>query len=171
MERIDVDVPADRARLRALAAQLADGGVLVLGGEARARTSELDVLLAGLAPPDADGRCVKRATYARVDEDALLTPEDAARPALAGADCDSATKRRACANCTCGLAAQQPAQPEATADAASAPSPAGQPPAKSACGSCYLGDAFRCGGCPYRGLPPFREGEAIQLPADYLRDD
>ena len=34
---------------------------------------------------------------------------------------------------------------------------------ESACGKCYLGDAFRCASCPYKGLAAFEKGDKVKL--------
>ncbi|KAA3673796.1 uncharacterized protein DEA37_0002362 [Paragonimus westermani] len=102
-----------------------------------------------------------------VNTDALLKPADLVKPASCGqsstVNTDGQTKKRACKNCTCGLAEE-----EGKAEAAGAVVTAA---ARSSCGNCYLGDAFRCTTCPYRGLPPFKPGEQVVLPESFLSAD
>ena len=100
-----------------------------------------------------------------VDEDELLTAEDLQRPAPATDDCEvggGGGGRKACDNCSCGRA-DGGEVPKLTQEMIENPT--------SGCGSCSLGDAFRCGGCPYRGLPAFEMGKKIELPADFLLAD
>ena len=91
-----------------------------------------------------------------VDEDALLAA-DSMPIAAASAAGGCATKKRACANCSCGRKEEEDAaeapKPVATAGAAAAPKAV-----KSECGNCFKGDAFRCAGCPMLGKPAFRPG-------------
>lgn len=100
-----------------------------------------------------------------VDPDELISEEDLKQPdpSTLKAACGGEKKRRACKNCTCGLAEEL--DREAAAKAAAVEQP------KSSCGSCYLGDAFRCASCPYRGLPAFKPGDKIVLTEDQLAVD
>ncbi|BBN11730.1 anamorsin [Marchantia polymorpha subsp. ruderalis] len=105
-----------------------------------------------------------------VDEDALLTEEDLKKPEpSADDDCEvGTTGKKACKNCTCGRAEieeAQEAQPETKLTLGQINNP------ESACGSCGLGDAFRCNSCPYKGLPPFKLGEKISLTSSLLVAD
>jgi anamorsin len=107
-----------------------------------------------------------------IDAEALLTDADRQRPVPTCEPAERGVPRRkkACKNCTCGLAeleaeelaqtkvvlldgaqsgeAVEVAQSEREKLIAAA---AAAPKATSSCGNCYLGDAFRCSGCPYRG--------------------
>jgi hypothetical protein len=94
-------------------------------------------------------------TVELLDEDALLAKDSIDLGAIKGQimDCGVSAKgaKKACKDCSCGLA------DALQADEASKRS------YKSACGSCGLGDAFRCADCPYLGTPAFKPGETVKL--------
>ena len=73
-------------------------------------------------------------------------------------DASCSTKPRACKNCSCG---RKELESELGEEAAKAALEEGQ--VTSSCGSCYLGDAFRCETCPYKGQPAFKPGEKVEL--------
>jgi hypothetical protein len=104
--------------------------------------------------------------------------------------------RKACKNCTCGLREIQLLEkddlPSSITDSAAAANgraksgvdrqlPNGDRKTDiqvvstgavtSSCGSCYLGDAFRCSSCPYLGLPAFEPGQKVEIPAGMMDDD
>lgn len=101
-----------------------------------------------------------------LDSDELLDQDDLKKPppsSLRASGCGegSEKKRKACKNCTCGLADELEEEKSKSA----APKPA-----ISACGNCYLGDAFRCASCPYLGMPAFKPGEKVLLNPGQLQD-
>ncbi|KAK6351768.1 electron carrier [Orbilia javanica] len=127
-----------------------------------------------------------------IDENELLDDSDLAMPVQQPPECrpKPGKRRRACKDCTCGLKekieAEDKAKREAADKALAAAVKAPPPPPKakavklelddlaeidftvegkaSSCGNCYLGDAFRCDGCPYIGLPAFKPGEQVRIP-------
>jgi hypothetical protein len=76
-----------------------------------------------------------------------------------GNDESCSTKPKACANCSCGRAELE-AQEEQK-ESIEKKIETGK--VTSSCGSCYLGDAFRCASCPYKGLPAFKPGDKVKL--------
>ncbi|XP_044592646.1 anamorsin homolog isoform X2 [Cotesia glomerata] len=95
-----------------------------------------------------------------IDEDDILDDEDKAKPDSSSLKvCGTTGKRKACKDCTCGLAQELS---EAKLDLKDQ---------KSSCGNCYLGDAFRCGSCPYLGMPAFKTGEKVLIQETQLISD
>ena len=145
-----------------------------------------------------------------IDADELLTAEDKLRPVPTCEPVNAGAPRRkkACKGCSCGLAeleeeerrtgkvvlldgsqngearAVEQSEKERLIQAAKA-----APKATSSCGSCFLGDAFRCANCPYLGklwcllffspagivfnsaigLPAFKPGEKVEI--NFSMDD
>ena len=93
-------------------------------------------------------------TEQKINPDSLLTDADKIKPDT-NFDCgvDLGKTRKACKGCTCGLAdeLENEAKEKIKQNIVS-----GQ--TKSSCGSCYLGDAFRCSTCPFKGMPAYDKG-------------
>jgi hypothetical protein len=131
-----------------------------------------------------------------IDEDTLLTEEDLNRPVnirkltppselairfpnrTPAPECAprAGKRRRACKDCTCGLAeriAKEDAATRSKADSQLQTLKLGADDLAEvdftvqgkvgSCGNCSLGDAFRCDGCPYIGMPAFKPGEEVRL--------
>lgn len=123
-----------------------------------------------------------------IDAESLLTPEDRARPVPTCTPVNGAAPRRkkACKGCSCGLAELEDdermngkvvlldgsqngearevnqAEKERLIQAAKA-----APKATSSCGSCFLGDAFRCASCPYLGAFQLLFSSSLTLNLNY----
>ncbi|KAK4166738.1 putative Anamorsin [Cladorrhinum sp. PSN259] len=113
-----------------------------------------------------------------VDENTLLTEDDMYREIQQPPECapQPGKKKRACKDCTCGLAERLEAEDKTRREKADQ----GLKTLKlqsedlteldftvqgktGSCNSCYLGDAFRCADCPYTGLPAFKPGEEVKI--------
>jgi hypothetical protein len=70
--------------------------------------------------------------------------QDVVKEGEKGGSCT--TKPKACKNCTCGRK-----EMEEKADKEKVVKDLENGNIKSSCGNCYLGDAFRCASCPYKG--------------------
>uniref|UniRef100_A0A0K8TQ88 Anamorsin homolog n=1 Tax=Tabanus bromius TaxID=304241 RepID=A0A0K8TQ88_TABBR len=98
-----------------------------------------------------------------IEADELLGEEDSIKPSAGSLKvCSTTGKRKACKNCSCGLAEELKEESDANNVI---------PATKSSCGNCYLGDAFRCASCPYLGMPAFKLGEKVEIPTNLLKAD
>lgn len=118
-----------------------------------------------------------------LDEDDLLNEEDAKNiGGITMITCGKSKtkKKKACKDCSCGIKEEEEAEIDNirsqqdtvvkfTEDELTEIDFTIDGKKVGGCGSCSLGDAFRCTGCPYLGLPAFKPGEPINL--DSITDD
>ncbi|GJD05672.1 Anamorsin [Galdieria sulphuraria] len=97
-----------------------------------------------------------------VDENSLVEMDETLEGVGQKSAC--AVGRKPCANCTCGKAEKLENSVKIATYSLTETAPS------SACGNCYRGDAFRCAGCPYLGLPPFKPGEKVALSSQLQAD-
>lgn len=126
-------------------------------------------------PVDPERKASKKALWTlsspstpAIDAESLLTPADRARPVPTcepfTGDGAAPRRKKACKGCSCGLAELEAEEASVvlidggenggvmTEQQRLAKAAAAAPKATSSCGSCYLGDAFRCSSCPYLGM-------------------
>ncbi|CAL9727649.1 fe-S cluster assembly protein Dre2p [Monosporozyma unispora] len=108
-----------------------------------------------------------------IDEDDLVN-EKSGNVAMIVCGKSKTKKKKACKDCSCGIKeeeeqeidnirSQQDKVVQFTEDELTEVDFTIDGKKVGGCGSCSLGDAFRCTGCPYLGLPAFKPGEAINL--------
>ncbi|KAI8393323.1 cytokine-induced anti-apoptosis inhibitor 1, Fe-S biogenesis-domain-containing protein [Radiomyces spectabilis] len=117
------------------------------------------------------------------DDDELLDEADKIKPSkeslIRPDDCEMTDgRRKACKNCTCGRAEAESGNNVVSLDLMDDIAEDDEivevdptPKKTGGCGSCALGDAFRCSTCPYLGMPAFNAGEKIALGGMFGKDD
>lgn len=117
-----------------------------------------------------------------IEEEDLIDEDDSSKPMITMITCGKSKtkKKKACKDCTCGMKeqeeqeindirSQQDKVVKFTEDELTEIDFTIDGKKVGGCGSCSLGDAFRCSGCPYLGLPAFKPGQPINL--DSISDD
>jgi hypothetical protein len=110
-----------------------------------------------LALPLAKKKKKQEQAWELVDEESLLEDDCAGTLTGTGNDLAPVVKKKACKNCSCGLKELEsaPVRLDVAPDNINEDA--------RGCGSCAKGDAFRCGDCPYLGLPTFTPGTKPEI--------
>ena len=200
---VQTSVPLSFGREKTTTAQAArgingtNGGSVSLPLNGKRKSEDLSPsngLPAGVGFDDGTDPAEEDSDDELIDEDTLLDEEDLKRPVKVrkynsvplppchpniheATECKpKAKRRRACKDCTCGLAQKLEAEDNAKRSNADKALNSLKLDANDlsevdftvqgkvgSCGNCSLGDAFRCDGCPYIGLPAFKPGEEVRL--------